>query len=229
MFKSLFSLIAICFCVVATAQSISRPTSVFEESYGQDGKPMTTKGKLIEGSPMFQESWFSGKVLLSKGKTFTDALFQYNLATQQLFFKKDTSVFAFTEPLLGFTLKKVENGVEQTYQFKNGYPTIGKFETNCIYQILVNGNKVQLLKLQERKAQERYEYNQPIKWIYKDEISWFAYLPAKKEIREIKNNVAAITQTLPEFTTAINRFDANKKGKKLDEPTLSLLFESLNQ
>jgi len=229
MFKSLFTVIASCLLVVTHAQSISRPTSVFEESYGQDGKPMTTKGKLIECSPMFQESWFSGIVQMNKGKVFTDDLFQYNLATQQLFFKKDTSVFAFTEPLLGFSLTKAEKGVEHTYQFKNGYPPIGKFGTNCIYQLLVNGCKVQLLKLQERKAQERYEYNQPIKWVYKDEISWYAYLPATRQIRAVKNNIAAITQTLPEFSTVINRFDVNKKGKKLDEPTLSLLFESLNK
>lgn len=229
MLKSLFSTIAIGICFTAASQTISRPNSVFEESYGQDGKPMTTKTRVIDGSPMFQEKWFEGKVQLTKGKEFSDALFQFNLATQQLFFKKDSAVFAFTEPLVAFTLNQTQKGKTLTYQFKNGYPAIGKWGSNCIYQVLVEGNTIQLLKLVIKKEQEQYVYNQPAKWVYKDEISWYVYLPATREIREIKNSTQEILKTIPEFEAGIQAFTANKKGKKLDEPTLSLLFESLNQ
>ncbi len=229
MIKLLFSFLAIGFWVAVQAQSISRANSVFEESYGQDGKPMTTKTRLVEGSPMFLEKWFEGKVVLNKGKEFTDAAFQYNLATQQLFFKKDSTVFAFTEPLVSFTLMHEQKGVKQTYQFKNGYPAIGKWGSNCIYQVLVEGNQLQLLKLEEKKEQEQYVYNQPAKWVYKTQVSWYAYLPATKEIREIKNSLSELAKTLPEFEKEILGFASNKKGKKLDEPTLSLLFESLNK
>ncbi|MEY2903050.1 MAG: hypothetical protein RLY89_2156 [Bacteroidota bacterium] len=229
MLKSLFSTIAFGICLTAASQTISRPTSVFEESYGQDGKPMTTKTRVVEGSPMFLEKWFEGKVVLNKGKEFTDAAFQYNLATQQLFFKKDSIVFAFTEPLVSFTLKQEIKGVEQIFQFKNGYPAIGKWGSNCIYQILVEGNQLQLLKLEEKKEQEQYVYNQPAKWVYKTQVSWYAYFPATKEIREIKNSLSELAKTLPEFESKIQAFAANKKGKKLDEPTLSLLFETLNK
>lgn len=229
MVKSLFAVLTFGICITAHAQSISRPTSVFEESYGQDGKPMTAKVKLVEGSPMFQEKWFDGKVVLTKGKEFSEAQFQFNLATQQLYFKKDSTVFAFMEPLLGFTLKQTQKGTIQSYQFKNGYPAIGKWGSNCIYQVLVEGSKLQLLKLAIKKEQEQYVYNQPAKWVYKDEISWYAYLPATREIREIKNNAQEIIKALPEFESGIQAFASHKKGKKLDEPTLSLLFESLNQ
>ena len=132
MFKFVCATIAIGLCFTAGSQTISRPTSVFEESYGQDGKPMTTKNKVVEGSPMFQEKWFEGKVQLTKGKEFSDALFQFNLATQQLFFKKDSAVFAFTEPLVAFTLNQTQKGKTLSYQFKNGYPAIGKWGSNCI-------------------------------------------------------------------------------------------------
>lgn len=229
MLKSLFSVLAIVVCFTAGSQTISRPTSVFEESYGQDGKPMTTKAKVIEGSPMFQENWFDGKVLLSKGKEFSGARFQFNLATQQLFFKKDSTVFAFTEPLTSFSFTQNSKGSEQVYQFKNGYPAIGKWGSNCIYQVLVEGSKVQLLKLDEKREQQQYDYTQASKWVYTDIITWYAYLPATREIREIKNNLQEVLKTLPEFESRIQAFAANKKGKKLDEPTLSLLFESLNK
>jgi hypothetical protein len=229
MIKLLFSFFAIGLWVTVQAQSISRANSVFEESYGQDGKPMTTKTRVVEGSPMFQEKWFDGKVVMRKGKEFSDAQFQFNLATQQLFFKKDSTVFAFTEPLVSFTLMQELKGVKQTYQFKNGYPAIGKWGSNCIYQVLVEGNQLQLLKLEEKKEQEQYVYNQPAKWVYKTQVSWYAYLPATKEIREIKNSLSELAKTLPEFEKGIQGFTANKKGKKLDEPTLSLLFESLNK
>jgi hypothetical protein len=85
------------------------------------------------------------------------------------------------------------------------------------------------LKRNGLKKQEQYVYNQPAKWVYKDEISWYVYLPATREIREIKNSTQEILKTIPEFEAAINEFVTNKKGKKLDEPTLSLLFESLNK
>lgn len=227
--KFLLTVLAIGLLATVHSQSISRPTSVFEESYGQDGKPMTSKAKLVEGSPMFQGKWFEGKVVLNKGKEFSDAQFQFNLATQQLFFKKDSTVFAFTEPLVAFTLQQEQKGVLQTYQFKNGYPAIGKWGTNCIYQVIVDGAKLQLLKLVVKKEQEQYVYNQPAKWVYKDEISWFAFMPATREIREIKNSTPEILKAIPEFEAGIQGFIANKKGKKLDEPTLSLLFESLNK
>lgn len=229
MYKSLLSFLAICLLVSAQAQSISRPTSVFEESYGQDGKPMTAKARVVEGSPMFQDKWFDGKVILSKGKEFSSAAFQFNLATQQLFFKKDSTVFAFTEPLTSFILTQQSNGKDQQFQFKNGYPAIGKWGSNCVYQVLVDGNKVQLLKLDEKKEQQQYDYTQASKWVYQDIITWYAYLPATREIREIKNSVPEVLKTLPEFASGIQAFAANKKGKKLDEPTLSLLFASLNQ
>lgn len=229
MIKSLSTFLAIQVCICLNAQSISRPTSVFEESYGQDGKPLTAKARVVEGSPMFQEKWFEGKVQLTKGKEFSDAQFQFNLATQQLFFKKDSTVFAFTEPLIAFTLQQKQKGVQQSYQFKNGYPAIGKWGANCIYQVLVEGSKLQLLKLAIKKEQEQYVYNQPAKWVYKEEISWFAFLPATREIRAVRNNLQEIVKTLPEFELGIQTFASNKKGKKLDEPTLSLLFESLNQ
>lgn len=229
MFKPLYFVIALGIGLNAIAQSISRPTSVFEESYGQDGKPMTAKARVVEGSPMFQEKWFEGKVVLTKGKEFSGAQFQFNLATQQLFFKKDSTVFAFTEPLVSFTLSQQQKGVLQSFEFKNGYPAIGKWGSNCIYQVLVSGDKIHLLKLAIKKEQERYDYNQPAKWVYKDEISWYAYLPATREIREVKNNQQDLLKTIPEFEAGINGFVANKKGKKLDEPTLSLLFQSLNK
>jgi hypothetical protein len=229
MFKTLMTVLAIGLWVTAESQSISRSNSVFEESYGQDGKPMTGKVKVVEGSPMFLENWFDGKVVLTKGKEFADAQFQFNLATQQLFFKKDSTVFAFTEPLVSFTLKQEQKGEAKSYLFKNGYPAIGKWGSNCIYQVLVDGTKLQLLKLEEKKEQEQYVYNQPAKWVYKTQISWYAYLPATREIREVKNNVSELAKILPEFEAGIQGFAANKKGKKLDEPTLSLLFESLNK
>lgn len=227
--KSLLTVIAIGLLATVQAQSISRATNVFEESYGQDGKPMTSKLKLVEGSPMFQEKWFEGKVVMRKGKEFSDAQFQFNLATQQLFFKKDSTVFAFTEPLVSFILKQNQKGVEQTFQFKNGYPAIGKWGSNCIYQVLVDGPKLQLLKLEEKKEQEQYVYNQPAKWVYKTQISWYAYMPATREMREVTNNLSELAKTLPEFEKGVQGFVPNKKGKKLDEPTLSLLFETLNK
>lgn len=229
MFKSLLTTLSICFWVAAQSQTISRANSVFEESYGQDGKPMTSKTKVVEGSPMFLEKWFDGKVILTKGKVFSEAQFQFNLATQQLFFKKDSTVFAFTEPLVSFTFKQDQKGIAQSFQFKNGFPAIGKWGSNCIYQVLVEGTKLQLLKLEEKKEQEQYVYNQPAKWVYKTQISWYAYLPATREIREVKNNISELAKTLPEFESGIQGFTVNKKGKKLDEPTLSLLFESLNK
>ncbi|OYZ50002.1 MAG: hypothetical protein B7Y15_09535 [Bacteroidetes bacterium 24-39-8] len=61
MLKFLFSFLAIGLCFTAASQTISRANSVFEESYGQDGKPMTTKNRVVEGSAMFQEKWFKGK------------------------------------------------------------------------------------------------------------------------------------------------------------------------
>jgi hypothetical protein len=229
MLKSLFSTLAIGLCFTAASQTISRANSVFEESYGQDGKPMTTKNRVVEGSVMFQEKWFKGTVVLTKGKEFKEEAFQFNLATQQLFFKKDSTVFAFTEPLIAFTLYQTTKGVEQAYQFKNGYPAIDKWGSNCIYQVLVNGPKIQLLKLNEKKEQEQYVYNQPAKWVYKDQISWYAYLPATREIKQFTNTKEGLAKAVPEFEAAINEFVTNKKGKKLDEPTLSLLFESLNK
>lgn len=213
------------------AQSLDATNNVFNESYGANGKPFAANPNagLVEGSPMLNDNWGSGVVKLANGREFTDALFQFNLVTQKLFFKKDSTVFAFTGPVISFTINYVEKGLNKTVYFKNNYPPFANQTSATFYQVLTEGNKFHLLKLPYKKVEERYEYNQPLKSVYRNETGWYIYEQALSGMKQISNNLNSILKALPGQADKILASVSPVNRKHLTDGEMLSIIEALNK
>ncbi len=227
---SLLIIVILVFGEQVLAQTVSSANKVLDESYDLSGKKFASNPNSgVEGSQMLNENWATGVVQLTRGKIFSDALFQFNLVSQQLFIKKDTTVFAFTEQVLAFTLNYQLKGVNRTVVFKNNYPPIEKQTNASFYQVLMEGKKLDLLKFQYKKAEERYEYNQPIKLVYQDMFDWYVFDRIHFRMIQIDNKLMGIQKILPDTSGKIYNSLQPKNKKHLSEEEMLQLFKQLDQ
>jgi len=137
------------------AQSLGASTKALDESFDISGRKFATNpNNGIEGSPMLNENWATGKVEMLRGKSISDALFQFNLVTGQLFFKKDSTVFALPDQVIAFRLNYREGSKDKQVYFRNNFPAVDQLNQNNFYEVLLEGKKWQLLKYHYKKLKK---------------------------------------------------------------------------
>jgi len=115
------------------AQALGASNKAFDESYDASGKPFAKNpNSKVEGSEVLNEKWGKGNVKMTRNKAYNNAELQYNIATQQLLFKKDGGVFAFGDNVLSFMMDYELNGNTVSVYFKNNYPAYGA-QTNASF------------------------------------------------------------------------------------------------
>ncbi len=126
-------------------------------------KILNTEGyEGIEGKPFFRDEWLPGKVILASGLEYNVEFVRYDLLLDKLFFSdsKQLKVFSFTDPIRAFTI----NGAI----FQNNFPSIGNFNQDTYFQIIVK-SKLSLLKKEENNIKERTAVGIPsIRYIKKN-------------------------------------------------------------
>jgi hypothetical protein len=213
-----------------SAQSLGSTNKAFDDTYDAAGKPFAKNPNVIvDGIEVLNQNWGRGNVKMTRNKTYENAELQFNLATQQLFFKKDGYSFAFGDNVVSFTISYDLNGNNQFVYFKNNYPAIGQQTNASFYQVMYEGKKIELLKFLSKKKEERYEYSQPFKLVYIDETEWFFFNKLITQIVQIKTNLADIQKKCPEnWATLITGFQPKNK-KHLSEEEMLQLFKMLDQ
>lgn len=211
------------------AQSLGGANKAMDESYDASGKPFAKNPNTnIEGSEMLNQEWGMGDVKLTRNQSFNKIELQFNLVTQQLFFKKEGTVFPFGDNVLSFTLNYDWNGKSYSVYYKNNYPAYGKQTNASFYQVIFEGQKTDLLKFVYKKREERYQYNEPAKMVYADQADWYYFNKSNAQIMPIKNNLAEIQKNYPANWEAVNAKFQAKNKKHLSEEEMLQLFKILD-
>lgn len=211
-------------------QSLGVANKAFDESYDASGKPFAKNpNSKIEGSEVLNEKWGRGNVTMTRNKSYNNAELQFNIATQQLLFKKDETIFAFGDNVLSFTMEYELNGKMVSVYFKNNYPAYGTQTNASFYQVLNEGKNADLLKFYFKKKEERYEYNQPYKLVYADETTWYVFNKSNAKMIPIKTNMADIAKNYEANWTDINSRFQPKNKKHLSEEEMLQLFKMIDQ
>jgi hypothetical protein len=212
------------------AQTLGSVNKAFDESYDASGKPFAKNpNSSVEGIEVLNQNWGKGNVKMTRNKSYDDAELQFNIATQQLFFKKEGTVFAFGDNVLSFTLTYDLNGKSHSVYFKNNYPAVGNQTNASFYQVMNEGKKLDLLKFLSKKKEERYEYNQPFKLVYTDESEWYFYYKLNSQVFLIKNSLIDIEKKLPGNWAELTAGFQPKNKKHLSEEEMLQLFRMLDK
>jgi hypothetical protein len=212
------------------AQSLGSVNKAFNESYDASGKPFAKNPNAnVDGSEVLNQNWGKGTVRMTRNKSYEDAELQFNIATQQLFFKKEGTIFAFGDNVLSFTMTYELNGKTRSVYFKNNYPAIGNQTNASFYQVIYEGKKNDLLKFLYKKKEERYEYNQPFKLVYTDEMDWYFFDKLNAHLVLIKNSMTDLQKKYTGNWEALTIGFQPKNKKHLSEEEMLQLFQLLEQ
>jgi hypothetical protein len=217
-------------CTQLQAQTLGLTNKAFDESYDASGKPFAKNpNSNVEGIEVLNQNWGRGDVKMTRNKSYDNAELQFNIVTQQLFFKKEGAIFAFGDNVLSFTIQYDINGKSKSDYFKNNYPAINKQTNASFYQVMNEGKKIDLLKFLSKKKEERYEYNQPFKLVYTDESEWYFYNKINAQISSIKNSLTDLQKKCPDNWDVLTAGFQPKNKKHLSEEEMLQLFQMLDK
>src|SRR6478736_5573714 len=100
--------ICIAFCVAICASASSQNIDMSYQQHGDYMDVYDNTGHKLEinghsnssGSPMLNPEWGTGAVIFKNGKQVSNLPLQFNIKSNTLYFKKDTSTYAFADKVL---------------------------------------------------------------------------------------------------------------------------------
>jgi hypothetical protein len=181
------------------------------------------------GSPLLNPDWGSGIVSYRDGRMFKDVELQYNLMTNELYFKKAEEVFLFTDTVSFFQVTYAVKDNVKTEKFQAGYPAVDKLDNGQFYQVLSEGPKVHFLLHKYVKRIESYHYSEGKKINYFTYEDYYIYDAAEKIMKKVKKSEEAILEALPAYSELIKSTVKSKKLKLKNTEDFIQLVELLNK
>lgn len=211
-----------------SAQSGIMGTKPLTETQDANGRPLTEVNKLIAGSPVLNENWGKGDVIFRNGSILKNVDLQFDLSTNELHFRKNNTVFAFTDSIQEFSMEYIEDDQMKNVTFRSGYPPVLKRTGAFFYQVIAGGDKVQFLKYVSKQIQESQAYAGPTTKEFKLSGTYYAYNVLTNEITAVSLNKSSIVKALPTYTGPIKKIAEERNYSLKTEAEVAALFRLLN-
>jgi hypothetical protein len=225
--SSLFLLLLLLMSAEFLGQTIDNNNSYQLAAYDIIGRPMTSKDMVAEGSPMLNSNWGKGTVKFKSGYWVKDVELQFNLISNELYFRKNNQAYIFTDPLLEFFLAYEEEGQARTAFYRAGYPSVGKNNEGKFYEVLSDGNLVQLLRITSKTLVEKNSYGRGTEKVYRQSFEYYLHDVKEKRIEKVKRDVSSVKTALPGYRERIDEWSREKKLKSIED--LEDLVKFLNR
>ncbi len=231
--KNILATIIFLFCISgAFTQTLPNnidPHSGFIEAYDVNGKPFAASNKPVAGLSVLNDSWGKGEVKFRNGFTLKDMDLKFDLFSNELHFRKDSIEYSFVDPLKEFTMVYPQNDEMRSVVFRSGYPRQERKTENTFYQVVADGQKLQLLNYMSKQVREEYEYLNPVTKSYQLDNAYFVYDVKSGVLKKVNLNKTSFMKALPKYADAIQKFSAEKNYKLNSEIEAKELFQNLNQ
>jgi len=146
----------------------------------------------LDGSPLLNEQWAMGVVMLADGTTYKNISLKYNEMQDVLYFKGNNDhADVFAKPVHEFSISY--NNKNQRKLFKNGFNNVPNTSEASFFEILADGS-AQLIKKDNKELIDVKGYNQPITKRLDDDSRYYLIV-ADKAIR-VKNAKKSILTAL---------------------------------
>jgi hypothetical protein len=182
----------------------------------------------VQGSPLLQNDWAEGAVMMADGRYFYGVSLLYNLYDDILYFKRDKEMCEFTDPVRQFTFRFLKGNDSATALYRSGFPAIGKNTERSFYEVLADG-KYQLLNHRYKtlvKVKGDYvrkdEYNK-----FEDKTQLYLYNTEDKKITRL-DNFTDMSAALGSQADSVAGIMGKSKIKMKNENDLIMLVTALN-
>jgi hypothetical protein len=193
----------------------------FVEAYDANGK-LIGSSTATEGSPLLYDQWSTGEVRFHSGRVLTNVKLQLDLTNQELRFHHDNKSFLFTEPVSEFRIVNPDSSIST---FRSGYPAIAKNNEFTFYQVLADGNPMQLIMFRYKSSSQINEYNGPTKTQYKEWNRFYIYNAIAHRMEEVNLQKHSILKKVPELKAFIEPYGS----KQITLQQLATAVEAFNK
>jgi hypothetical protein len=181
----------------------------------------------VQGTPYVFEKFGQGKIVFVNGMESVDSNLNYSLADHKLYYTQKNGLYVVNQQAKSFVLNSVDKDSKKvSKQFMCLFPSIENNTPATFYEILGNGDNLQLLKYTSKRIKESAVYGgAPLKEYIADDL-FYIYDKAAKKMVALGSalSLKAIKKGLPEFTAQIDALlNTNKLNLKKEEDMIQLL------
>src|SRR5471030_3173506 len=175
----------------------------------------------VDGSPLLNDQWAPGVVILADGTTYKDIPLKYNEMQDVLYFKGNNDhAYVFSKPVHEFSMQYTVENKTQRKLFKNGFTNVPNTSESSFFEILGDGS-AQLIKKDDKELTDVKAYNQPVTKRLDDDSKYYLIISGK--VIPFKKNKKFILSNLPGKQTAVEAFiKTNNINVKKDDDLVKL-------
>ena len=181
----------------------------------------------VQGTPYVFEKFGQGKIVFVNGMESVDSNLNYSLADHKLYYTQKNGLYVVNQQAKSFVLNSVDKDNNKvSKQFMCLFPSIENNTPATFYEVLGNGDNLQLLKYTSKRIKESAVYGgAPLKEYIADDL-FYIYDKAAKKMVALGSalSLKVIKKGLPEFTAQIDALlNTNKLNLKKEEDMIQLL------
>ena len=216
-------------CLICRGQLITESqNSFFLNVYDISVRTIVFKNNYdIKGTPMFNKDWGKGAVKFFNGRLLRDVSLQFDAFSNELYFKVDSIVFAFVNPVKEFVLEYEEKGKMLSALFRNGYPGNKTAAAAVFYEVLQEGTRFQLLKHNSKIIKDSYEYSAPLGKVYWPVYELYIFDTETSTLKSLSNK-GSLAELMPEYAETLAQLTGSKHYKFRSEKELADILLKLD-
>jgi hypothetical protein len=182
----------------------------------------------VGGSPFFSNDYKIGSVQLNDEKTVPNVPIKFNIFSNAVMVQKDGAEMKLESFKLVSYDEPGNDGAVKHINFRQGYPEIDNHTATTIYQVLVSGPKVHLLKFLSQKVEDVPTLGDYSRREIVTTQQLYIYLPGG-EIKKIKAGKQSVTEALPGMSAKIEEVIKTGDLNLKNESDIIKLINGLNQ
>lgn len=203
----------------------------FFELYDNEGNRIKMASEMgVTGTPLLRGGKAVGMIHYQNGSTFSDTSMNLSLLNNTLYFTRSKKLFQIVLPVDSFTLTfPDEDNGSVIYHFKSGFPAIDDHDASSLYEVLFEGQNLQLVQWNRKTVKEIFNYGSAREKQFVLEQQLYVYFKKEKTIAALKKSLPAIKKTLSAYSAIIKNYLAENKISARDTEEIADLIAYIDR
>ncbi|MBS1917035.1 MAG: hypothetical protein JST87_12230 [Bacteroidetes bacterium] len=159
----------------------------------------------VNGSPFLNQDYIPAYVVFKNGTKYSNVPVKFDMLHNEVDIEKNKELIS----LLGLDSVSYPDSNYLNMILKTGYPSVNKHDTNSIYQIVAQNNRIQLLKYYHCAIGVIKNVGMPDKSSFDVDDQYYLFNKATKTIKEIKLNKKSFSNVIEQMGYSKAEVDKN--------------------
>ncbi len=235
--QKVFKVVLVAFCVTFSVTAFSQ---LIGQGIGLSGNSnsmiaFTARGGLklpnmenVDGSPYLDNEYHPANIRTKSGFDTSDVKVKFNVYGNEFIFVKNGVEYALDD-FYFLSYPEIKNGEVKERVFQSGFPSIGSFNDNTIYEVLKSGVKFSLLKHMSKRLEDVKTMGEYNKKEFVSKSEYYVFSAKDDKIQKLKADKKSIIAMFPDQEEKIKSIIDSKDLSLKKEADLIILFEELNK